>query len=58
MHLKYHLYKECCNQVGVENDNNSKESTQDKTVVLNRLLADERWIEKVIILFKLHKFVI
>jgi len=45
-HLKYHIYKECCKHISTEN-NDCKELTQDTTTVLNRLLADDEWIEKV-----------
>ncbi|XP_025408586.1 uncharacterized protein LOC112682255 isoform X2 [Sipha flava] len=43
-HLKYQLYQECCKRVTIENNNRNK-LTQDTTTVLNRLLADDTWIE-------------
>jgi hypothetical protein len=46
-HLKYQLYQECCKRVTIENNNRNK-LTQDTTTVLNRLLADDTWIENVI----------
>lgn len=39
---------ECCKRVTVENDNTRNENTNDTTSVLNRLLADDEWIKKVI----------
>lgn len=50
VHLKYHIYKECCKRVTIENDNSCNDATQDTTTVLSRLLADDEWIEKVILL--------
>lgn len=49
-HLKYNIFNECCKRVSIENDNYSNELTRDTkdTTVLNRLLADDEWIEKVI----------
>lgn len=47
-HLKYHIYIECCKRVTAENDNSRNENTNDTTSVLNRLLADDEWIKKVI----------
>lgn len=47
VHLKYHIYKECCRRISTENIS-SNGLNQDKTSVLNRLLADDEWIEKVI----------
>lgn len=46
-HLKYYIYKECCKRVTAENENSCNGSTHDTTTVLNRLLADDEWIEKV-----------
>ncbi|CAH1733158.1 unnamed protein product [Aphis gossypii] len=45
-HLKYYIYKECCKRVTAENENSCNGLTHDKTTVLNRLLADDEWIEK------------
>lgn len=44
-HLKYFIYKECCKRITTENS--FIESNQDTTSVLNLLLADEVWIDKV-----------
>lgn len=49
-HLKYHIYRECCERITIENNKSCNESTQDSTSVLNRLLADDEWIGKVTIL--------
>lgn len=46
-HLKYHIYKECCKRITAENDG-CYELTRETTSVLNRLLADEEWIKKVV----------
>lgn len=46
-HLKYQLYNECCKRVTIEN-NSKNNLTQDKTTVLNRLLADDEWVENVL----------
>lgn len=50
-HLKYKIYKECCKRINAENDDNctqfTNKDTQDTTTILNRLLADDEWIEKV-----------
>lgn len=48
MHLKYNIYEACCKRITDENDNCRKELIQDTTTVLNRLLADEKWIDRVI----------
>ncbi|XP_025196020.1 probable WRKY transcription factor protein 1 [Melanaphis sacchari] len=45
-HLKYYIYKECCKRVTAESENSCNDSTRDTTNVLNRLLADDEWIEK------------
>ncbi|VVC43818.1 Hypothetical protein CINCED_3A000178 [Cinara cedri] len=49
-HLKYNIYKECCKRITAANDDSSVEittkDTQDTTAILNRLLADDEWIEK------------
>ncbi|XP_026818161.1 myb-like protein O isoform X2 [Rhopalosiphum maidis] len=45
-HLKYYIYKECCKRVTAENENSCNGLTHDTTTVLNRLLADDEWIEK------------
>jgi len=41
------MYKECCKRITAENDG-CYELTQETTSVLNRLLADEEWIKKVV----------
>jgi len=45
-HLKYNIFNECCKRISVENYSN--QLTPEKTTILNRLLADDEWIEKVI----------
>ncbi|XP_060858706.1 uncharacterized protein LOC132936056 [Metopolophium dirhodum] len=45
-HLKYYIYQECCKRVAAENENSCNGLTHDTTTVLNRLLADDEWIEK------------
>lgn len=47
-HLKYHIYEECCKRITIENDNSCNKKAQDTTTVLNRVLADDEWIEKVL----------